>query len=88
MHMCAQMYQHTHTHSSIQMWHGNTRLLPADFLVRTLIFVVVTSEGCYSTARHLDTHGIFHYCVSETMYVCVCVRVCVYTRCACGGRCH
>lgn len=74
--------------SCTQMWQGNTRMLPADFLVRTLISVVVTSEGRYSTARHLDTHGILHYCVSKS--TCVCVRVCVLARCALGvgGRFH
>lgn len=82
------MHQHTHARSCTQMWQGNTRMLPADFLVRTLISVVVTSEGRYSTARHLDTHGILHYCVSESM--CVCVTVYVLARCALGvgGRFH
>lgn len=69
-----------------------THTPPADFLVRTLISVVVTSEGCYRTARHLDTHGILHYCVSKStcVSVCVCSRVCVHTRCPLdvGGRCH
>ena len=70
------------THSCAQTWHGKTHMLPADVLVRTLISVVVTSEGCYSTARHLDTHGILHYCVSKSTSVCVrvCACVCVCVR--------
>jgi len=68
---------HTHTHFRAQTWRANTGMLPADLLVRTLISFVVTSEGRYSTARHLDTHGILHYCVSKSMCVCVRVHVCV-----------
>lgn len=58
-----------------------THMLPADFLVRTLISVVVTSEGCYSAARHLDTHGILHYCASKSTCVRACVRLDVHARC-------
>lgn len=51
----AHVYTHVHRCGVIK-----THMLPADFLVRTLISAVVTSEGGYGTARHLDTHGILH----------------------------
>lgn len=79
---------HTHVHKCGVI---KTHMLPADFLLRTLISAVVTSEGSDGTARHLDTHGILHSCTSQSTRLCVrvCARVsgrepekvCVFVRC-------
>lgn len=67
-----------------------THMLPAELLVRALISTVVTFEEGYSTARHLDTHGILHYCESKSTRVRVGERerqtenACVFVRCPLG----
>lgn len=77
------------THTQVHTQRGATRDTHArlqTLQVGRLISAVVTSEGCYSTARHLDTHGILHYSVSKL--VCVSARVSVVrVHASCPSRC-
>lgn len=62
-HVCTDAPKRTHAYTHMHKCGViKTHMLPADFLVRTLISAVVTCEGGCGTARHLDTHGILHYC--------------------------
>lgn len=86
LHARAQMHN---THTQVHAQRGATRDTHArlqTLQVGRLISAVVTSEGCYSTARHLDTHGILHYSVSKLVCVLVCVSV-VRVHASCPLRC-
>lgn len=78
--------QHTHTQVHGRGAARDTHARPQTLQVGRLISAVVTCEGCYSTARHLDTHGILHYSVSKLVCVLVCVSV-VRVHASCPLRC-